>query len=189
MNTHLLTKTALFAIFLSVVISCSSPEDEPNPCTNGPELTAVSTIATTTGNATGSVTVAATSGESPYQYSLGGGAAQASPIFNNLAAATYTISVTDANNCMDQIEVIIKSVAEVSFASQVKPVIDTNCQKSGCHGSNVSLPSFATYTDVKANASKIKFRTSAKTMPPSGPLADGNIQLIADWVDQGAPNN
>ncbi|MDZ7605549.1 MAG: hypothetical protein U5K79_08160 [Cyclobacteriaceae bacterium] len=95
----------------------------------------------------------------------------------------------DANDCLDETSVVITSVPEVSFASQIKPIIDTNCQKSGCHGSNASVPSFATYTQVKANANNIKSKTSTKAMPPSGPLSDSNIKLISDWVNQGAPNN
>jgi mono/diheme cytochrome c family protein len=83
----------------------------------------------------------------------------------------------------------IEELAEVFYANEIRPIFDANCQKSGCHGSNSSIPTFATYEDVKAKASSIKARTSAKSMPPAGPLSDSNIKLIADWVDQGAPNN
>lgn len=84
------------------------------------------------------------------------------------------------------------SGAKVSYANDIRPILDANCQVSGCHGSNSGIPSWATYNDVSANASTIKSRTSAKTMPPSSSgksLTDEQIQLIADWVDEGALNN
>ncbi len=84
------------------------------------------------------------------------------------------------------------SGAKVSYASDIRPILDANCQVSGCHGSNASLPSWATYENVSANASLIKSKTSDKIMPPpssGGSLTDEQIQLIADWVDEGALNN
>ncbi len=45
----------------------------------------------------GQITVSATGGTEPLQYSLNGGAPQASNVFSNLGAGTYTPAVTDAN--------------------------------------------------------------------------------------------
>jgi len=84
------------------------------------------------------------------------------------------------------------SGARVSFASDVKPLLDANCQVSGCHGSNGGIPSFETYDNISANAAKIKNRTGNGTMPPSSSdksLTTEQVQLIADWVDDGAMNN
>lgn len=46
----------------------------------------------------GTITIAANNGQAPYQYNIGG-PNQGSNIFNNVAAATYTITVTDAVGC------------------------------------------------------------------------------------------
>jgi len=177
-------------VFIAIIInSCGSTDEGADPCANGPEIAVSKLTATTDGNSNGSFTAETVNGKAPYQYSLDGGAFQSGSTFSGLVANTYSISAKDANDCLDEIEVIIRSVPEVSFTSQVKPIIDTNCQISGCHGSNTSIPSWATYTQVKANANNIKSKTSTKVMPPTGALSDTNIKLIADWVDQGAPNN
>lgn len=55
---------------------------------------------TCNGASNGSIVVTPpTNGVPPYSYSLNGGAGQATPNFNNLAAGTYTITVTDAGGC------------------------------------------------------------------------------------------
>ncbi len=47
----------------------------------------------------GSITVTPTSGTIPYQYSIDGGASQASNIFNGLTSGSHTIIITDALGC------------------------------------------------------------------------------------------
>lgn len=59
------------------------------------------------GESTGSVTVAGADGTSPYQYSLDGGAYQASGTFTTLAAASYTVTVKDNNDCTVDVPVNI----------------------------------------------------------------------------------
>jgi hypothetical protein len=84
------------------------------------------------------------------------------------------------------------SAARISYANDIRPILDTNCQISGCHGSNGGIPSWATYETVSANAAKIKTRTGNGSMPPisSGKdLTADQIQMIASWVDDGALNN
>ena len=51
------------------------------------------------GGNTGSVTVASAGGTAAYQYSLNGGANQASGTFSGLIAGSYTVTITDANGC------------------------------------------------------------------------------------------
>ena len=47
----------------------------------------------------GSFSVSAVGGQSPFSYQLGDGEPQAAPSFSNLAAGTYTVTVSDANSC------------------------------------------------------------------------------------------
>ncbi len=84
------------------------------------------------------------------------------------------------------------SGSRVSYADDIRPILDTNCQISGCHGSNGGIPDFSTYEAVSANAANIKSRTGNETMPPASSgksLSTDEIQMIADWVDDGAQNN
>ena len=51
------------------------------------------------GAADGEATIAANDGTAPYQYSIDGGTLQASGVFTNLTAGTYTLLAQDANGC------------------------------------------------------------------------------------------
>ena len=61
---------------------------------------------TCNGGADGSATIAASGGTSPYTYDIGSGA-QASGAFTGLAAGSYTVTITDDNNCTTTVPVTI----------------------------------------------------------------------------------
>lgn len=172
-----------------ILNSCSDSGDDPDPCLNGPEITVDEIKVSVEGKETGEITVSATGGTSPYMYSIDGTNFQSSGTFSNLGADDYTVVVKDANDCTDTEMATVDEVPEVFYSNQIRPILDANCQNSNCHGGNSNIPTFATYADVSAKADRIKFRTGNGTMPPNGPLANSDVQLIADWVDQGAPNN
>ncbi|RYE22536.1 MAG: T9SS type B sorting domain-containing protein, partial [Sphingobacteriales bacterium] len=77
--------------------------------------TVVASVATKTnigcsgGNA-GSVTIAASGGTTPYEYRRGNGAFQTSPLFENLPAGTYSITVRDAGGCTKEVPVVIEQL-------------------------------------------------------------------------------
>jgi gliding motility-associated-like protein len=69
--------------------------------TVGATVTAVSTNSTC-GFANGRITASPVGGTAPFQYSIDGGTTyQPSNIFNGLLAATYTITIKDANTCLN----------------------------------------------------------------------------------------
>lgn len=182
----------LIGIMIAVIVilnSCSDSTEETDPCQNGPEISIDNVSISIEGQATGAIDASASSGTSPYMYSIDGINFQNDGTFTGLEADDYTVTVKDANNCTDFEMATVTEVPEVSYASEIRPIIDTNCQLSNCHGDWQGIPSFATYADVSANANGIKFRTGNGSMPPAGPLPDAEVQLISDWVDQGAPNN
>lgn len=72
------------------------------------------------GNHTGSFTITGSGGTPTYQYSLDGGAFQASGTFSDLAAGTYTVTVSDANNCTFNILVnVIQPLSGLTVAITV----------------------------------------------------------------------
>ena len=75
----------------------------------------------------------------------------------------------------------------VSFALDVKPLIDANCVS--CHGVGGQSPNLTTYNSISANAATVKSEVVSKEMPIGGSLTDAEIQAISCWVDNGALNN
>lgn len=69
-----------------------------NSTAGGPTATAAASP-TNCSNNSGSITVTATGGTGPYQYSLNGGAYQSGNTFTGLGQNTYTITVRDASTC------------------------------------------------------------------------------------------
>ena len=243
---------------------CGSEEGpEPVDCNNNPvQLTVVSSQNTNCDQSDGSIEVIATGGAGSYQYSLDGGAAQTSAIFNNIAAGVHEVTAKDANNCSAEIDVTIanedglnisfqtsaagckqsdgsitvtatdgtepyqfklgsgsfttnntfsalssgqhalvvtdasgcsinQSVTintGVSFSTSVSPIISSKCAISTCHA-GTQAPDFRTFKNIQDNAGQIKTLTGNGTMPQDGSLTQTEKDLIACWVDDGAPNN
>ncbi len=79
------------------------------------------------GDANGILTVLASGGTAPYQYSIDGGATyQSSSTFNGLAAATYVLSVQDANGCTAGDTVDIDTPAPLAL--DVTDTSNPNCE-------------------------------------------------------------
>ncbi len=83
----------------------------------------VSTTVTPTSCAlnNGIVTAAGTGGKTPYLFSIDGTNFQPSPIFNNLSAGSYILTIKDANNCIGSTNVPIASSAGVSVTANTLP--------------------------------------------------------------------
>ncbi len=139
----------------------------------------------------GSISINASQGKPPYHYQLGSGAFGEVNTFGNLKFGNYTVTVKDGDDCPRLINVTIpRGNSSVSYVNDIKPILDTNCNVAGCHnGSLGATRDWRTYANVKDNAAFIKTRTANKTMPPSGPLTQKQIDQITCWVDDGALNN
>ena len=85
---------------------------------------------------------------------------------------------------------------DVSFAAQIRPIIQSKCAISGCHNGDMGADLNWTNSDqfrASAESGLVKFRVTNHIMPPSsspaGPLSQEQINTIACWADQGALNN
>ena len=116
----------------------------------------------------------------------------------------------------DTVEIQIIVVAQpppqvVSFTGQVQPIFNANC--TGCHGTNGGLTltagvSYSQLYHVPASSSctslhrvfpndannsvlylKVVGSTCGSRMPQGGSLSITEINLIRDWINQGALNN
>ena len=89
------------------------------------------------------------------------------------------------------------NVEEVSFSTQIQPLFYTNCNVSGCHSNNSSLPSFDNYNSIKSyidNGLIDYWVFDSKLMPPSyAPdstlLSDCELKTLTAWINQGSINN
>lgn len=87
------------------------------------------------------------------------------------------------------------NTTNMSFAADIKPIIDANCV--GCHsGSSASGGyNFTTYAGVKSAVSASKLYESvvqngaAVSMPPASKLNTCKIDQIKSWIDAGALDN
>lgn len=77
---------------------------------------------------------------------------------------------------------------DVTYATTVKTIIDSNCL--GCHGNptaNNAPMSLTTYDEVKSavEARNLITRIENGSMPPAGNLTASQIQAIKDWESGG----
>lgn len=84
---------------------------------------------------------------------------------------------------------------EVSFATDVKPIIELNCSTSGCHdASGAGGYNLSTYTGISINADAVyqamNHDSGFQPMPLGGnKLPDSTIQNIYCWIQQGKKDN
>ena len=134
----------------------------------------------------GTITVTATDGTQPYQFKINDGTFEASNSFTSLPPGNYDLVVTDASGCEVSQPVTIRS--GINFASSIKPIFETNCTIDDCHNGS-QLPDFRQFKNIFDHRTQIKDLTGDRTMPEDGTLTQTEIDMIACWVDDGAPNN
>jgi hypothetical protein len=96
-------------------------------------------------------------------------------------------------------DAVIPDTPAISFASDISPLITSNCASSGCHDGTSHEFSLIGYDAIKrkvkagnANGSSLYTRIAANgsgAMPPNNPLTDDQVRLVYVWIMQGAKNN
>lgn len=78
----------------------------------------------------------------------------------------------------------------VSFSRDVFPLMEIQCNVSGCHNSG-GTPEFITYETIKANGPNIVLKTQNKQMPPQlfSTLTKDEIEIFRVWVEEGMKEN
>jgi hypothetical protein len=151
-------------------------------------ITSATPVNSGCGTSVGSIAVVA-NGSGALSYQLNTNTPVSTSTFSNLAAGTYTVKVTDAGGCSTQ-TAPIQILRGTKYSTDVKSIIDTNCAVPGCHVSGTGRANFTSISAVISNAAAIKSRTASGNMPQGGPkLPQPQLDLIACWVDDGAPNN
>ncbi len=82
----------------------------------------------------GSMTINVTGGTTAYQYNIGG-ANQSSNIFNSLSSATYLVTVTDTNNCIDTMSINLSA----PNAPTITATTDTNVTCNGLANGSIMV--------------------------------------------------
>lgn len=138
---------------------------------------------------TGAVTVEVADGTPPYQYRLADGPYGTSNVFTGLRRGTHVVSVRDDAGCEVELHVTIpQGHTGVSWKDDVLPIVKTSCALNGCHDGLVR-PDLSRYDKASFYAREMKELTQDGSMPFEGSISQEQVDLIACWVDDGAPNN
>jgi hypothetical protein len=163
---------------------------DPNPCA-GVTITVSNAV---TGNtpcqapASGSITVTPGGGTGPYTFKLNSGSFQASNIFSNLAAGTYTVTAKDVNGCTGTNNATVNDLPAGPLFSAVQLLIQNNCVS--CH--NPGNPQGGMIWTIDCNIvtfkNNIKLRAvdgNPSPMPPTGLLSASERAKITNWINAG----
>jgi hypothetical protein len=128
------TALSLITSLLIADISCTSNDDPaPVDCSSTDLAVHAAAVAPSSCSATdGTVTLSASGGTEPYQFSVNEEVYTSNPSFTGLGAGTYTVSVIDRNGCE-----AVGSATLQSAGSTLAITVSTG--KSGCNTSNGSI--------------------------------------------------
>jgi hypothetical protein len=179
----------LYTVSVTDANGCTAQVPNVNVPAPGFTVTADLTPDTSCLEGTGSVTVEVADGTPPYQYRLADGPYGTSNIFNGLKRGTHVLTVKDDAGCEVQLNITIpRGITGVSWKNEILPIVKMSCALNGCHDGLVR-PDLSRYDKAKFYAEKMKELTQDGSMPFEGTITQEQIDLIACWVDDGAPDN
>ena len=137
---------------------------------------------------TGTIEILASGGTGALQYQLNDGNFQLSNSFTNVSAGDYVVTVKDEESCSTTRNKQV--LTDVSLLGDIMPLLALKCTFSGCHnGDNGTDRNWTVKSNVLSKAAGIKTRTQNGSMPATGSLTQGELDLIACWVDDGGLDN
>jgi hypothetical protein len=81
------------------------------------------------------------------------------------------------------------SLTKVSYTGEIVPLFTAKCNLSGCHHAGSSHGDFTTYQAIYDHREEIVFFLETGFMPTVGTVTTEEIQLVKDWVSQGATSD
>ncbi len=156
--------------------------------------TAVPTTTVKCESNTGTVTINA-SGSTGLNYSLNGGAFQASNLFGTLAVGTYPFTVRDVNGCTITGSTSVAQAAAGTLFTSVKAIMVANCVSAGCHNATTMQSGYnfnddCTIVSAKARIKARAVDASPSQMPAAGPgLSASDKAAITNWINAGGRHN
>ncbi len=120
-----------------------------------------------------------------------------------LTAACIAFALTGCyNDKLDQLYpnpgVVVCDTTNVTFATTIQPILNANCNNSGCHDAGTASSGYDLTTHagamLAANNDRllgcINWSSGFSMMPKNLPkLQQCDIDKITSWVNHGAPNN
>lgn len=110
----------------------------------------------------------------------------------------YVITVLILQSCYfdneeDLYGPVTCDLSNITYSSDVSIIINSSCATTGCHvPGGTGTGDFTNYTGLKAKVDNGTFETrvlNEKTMPPSTPLSQCELEILQNWLDNGALNN
>lgn len=141
-------------------------------------------------NHNGAVTVNVNASNPPFLFKLNNETFSDLNSFAGLKAGQYSVTVKDNIDCTVQLSITIpRGYTNTSWSNDILPIMKASCALNGCHDGKTRF-NYKDYATAKRDALSIKVRTQDGSMPFDGtPLPQSQIDLIACWVDDGAPDN
>jgi uncharacterized protein (DUF2141 family) len=180
-GNYTITVTDDFGCFATLNVNLSEPT---NPLSIGTVNTTPATCATG-----GTVSTSASGGTSPYTYALTSSLSNMTGSFTNVSGGNYTLTVTDANDCV--------STTSVSVGNSAAPKITVTSQTNIlCNGGTTGAFTFGvsggtgSYTVVVKDASNNTVSTTGSNPYSTSSLAAGTYSIsVTDGVSCSASQN
>lgn len=193
MNKKISPALNIIAIFFGIInfTACSkgsnSPAPPPDACAGKTIVITATPTATEPCTAEGKIDVSAT-GSTNFMYKLKStGTYQLSGKFTNVADGNYTVFAKDGTGCENSVAVTITSSGAAGpLFTAVKALVTAKCLS--CHNNSNSNGgmNWSVECNIVINKTRIKVRAVDEgTMPQSGPLSQGDKDIITNWINGG----
>lgn len=113
--------------------------------------------------------------------------------FSLLFIATISQTACFYDNEQDLYGAVACDTAAISYATDIRPILDANCISCHAPGGEQEISPLLTYDDIKrytdGNNLTDRINGNSSLMPPTGKMAVCNIAIIEAWINQGALDN